>query len=105
MIRKGVILVFVGILVLLLAAMLDYVAYGSLIRAAEDPWGSSSSIAQGYEEARMASIASVLGTIIAFAGIAIALYGVSAEPIPAMPMQQPPQQWQQEPPQQYPPQP
>lgn len=105
LVRKGIIVVFVGVVVLLFGAMLDYGAYSTLVRAAEDPWGGTSLAVKAYEEARAANLASHMGIIIAFIGIAIALYGMASEPVPTVVARMVQQPIQQAPQQQYPPQP
>ena len=105
LIRKGIIVVFVGVVVLLFGAMLSYGAYSSLIRYAEEPWSDTSLLAKAYEEARAADLASSMGFVIAFIGIAVVFYGIASEPVPTVMATQVQQPWQQAPPQQYPPQP
>lgn len=109
-VRAGVAILLLGAVVFVLGILLGYTAYGTLIRYAEDPWTSGSTLVRAYEEMQNAELVTGLGFFTALIGIAIAFYGMMLEPSPVvtpMPAPQPPpwQQTEQQQPQQYPPQP
>lgn len=105
-VRGGVVILLLGAVIFVIGSFLGYVAYGTLIKYAEDPWTSSSTMVRAYEEMQAAELLSGMGFFTALIGIAIAFYGMMLEPAPIMapmPAPQPPQPWQQA--EQQPPQP
>ncbi len=77
----GFALVLVGAIVFLIGAVIENIAYGSLIKAAEEIYDTST-LVRGYEESQAAEFTKSLGMFLALAGIAMGFFGIIQEPTP-----------------------